>query len=263
MTALVEHIDPGVVESVLLHGDLKRLTSAQKIAYYNSVCQSLGLNPLTQPFAYIVLNGREVLYAKREATEQLRKLHDISIEIKAREVIEGCYVVTAAVTMPSGRRDESTGAVAIESLKGEARANALLKAETKAKRRATLSICGLGMLDETEVETIPRDVIIEAPRDERAPAPDGTVYLEKVVSKQWGAEVTLSTGEVVHARGQQLIALIEQLAQEGQPVTVDARPTPKGKIELVAVHRWPPKPTAALTDAKLDAEIAAKDAAVL
>jgi hypothetical protein len=30
-----------------------------------------------------------------------------------------------------------------------------MKATTKAKRRATLSICGLGWLDETEVETIP------------------------------------------------------------------------------------------------------------
>src|SRR6202008_2665643 len=39
--------------------------------------------------------------------------------------------------------------------KGEALGNALMKASTKAKRRATLSICGLGMLDETELETIP------------------------------------------------------------------------------------------------------------
>jgi hypothetical protein len=30
-----------------------------------------------------------------------------------------------------------------------------MKAETKAKRRVTLSICGLGLLDETEIETIP------------------------------------------------------------------------------------------------------------
>jgi len=29
-----------------------------------------------------------------------------------------------------------------------------MKAETKAKRRGTLSICGLGMLDESELETI-------------------------------------------------------------------------------------------------------------
>jgi hypothetical protein len=30
-----------------------------------------------------------------------------------------------------------------------------MKAETKAKRRATLSLCGLGMLDETEVASVP------------------------------------------------------------------------------------------------------------
>lgn len=148
-------VDPSVVESVLLFGDLRKLTSAQKVSYYASVCTSLGLNPLTQPFAYIILNGKEVLYAKREASEQLRKIHQISIDIKAREVIEGCYIVTATATMPSGRRDESTGAVAIEGTKGEQRANALLKAETKAKRRVTLSICGLGLLDETEIESIP------------------------------------------------------------------------------------------------------------
>jgi hypothetical protein len=34
------------------------------------------------------------------------------------------------------------------------KANAIMKAETKSKRRATLSICGLGFLDETEIETI-------------------------------------------------------------------------------------------------------------
>jgi hypothetical protein len=45
--------------------------------------------------------------------------------------------------------------VATVGLKGDALANALMKAETKSKRRVTLSICGLGMLDETEVDTIP------------------------------------------------------------------------------------------------------------
>jgi hypothetical protein len=36
--------------------------------------------------------------------------------------------------------------------------NVLMKCETKAKRRATLSILGLGMLDEMELETIPANV---------------------------------------------------------------------------------------------------------
>jgi hypothetical protein len=148
-------LDPATIERVLLHGDLRQLTSPQKVAYYGKVCESLGLNPLTQPFAYITLNGKEVLYAKREATDQLRFLHGINVEIKSRELIDTCYVVTAAATMPNGRRDESTGVIAIEHLKGEARANALMKCETKAKRRVTLSICGLGMLDETEVTSLP------------------------------------------------------------------------------------------------------------
>lgn len=143
------------IEAALIRGDLSKLSSDEKLSYYKKVCESMGLNPLTQPFAYIVLNGKETLYAKRDATDQLRKVHKISINITARETIEGVYIVTARARDGSGREDESTGAVSINLLKGDALANAFLKAETKAKRRVTLSICGLGLLDETEVETIP------------------------------------------------------------------------------------------------------------
>ena len=152
-------LDASLVESVLLQGDLSRLTAPQRVAYYNRVCESLGLNPLTKPFDYLALNGKTVLYAKRDATEQLRKIHGVSIvDISSREV-GGVFVVTAKAQDARQRIDVSTGAVAIANLKGEALANALMKAETKAKRRVTLSICGLGLLDETEVETIPRAVV--------------------------------------------------------------------------------------------------------
>ena len=57
--------------------------------------------------------------------------------------------------MADGRTDESTGVVSIGNLKGDFLANACMKAETKAKRRVTLSIVGLGFLDESEAETIP------------------------------------------------------------------------------------------------------------
>jgi len=148
-------IDATVVERVLIHGDLRQLSPAQKVSYYNAVCQSVGLNQLTRPFEYIILNGKETFYAKRDATDQLRRVHGVSITIVAREVLDDIYIVTARATMPSGRQDESIGAVPLGILKGEARANAIMKCETKAKRRVTLSICGLGMLDETEVDTIP------------------------------------------------------------------------------------------------------------
>jgi hypothetical protein len=146
--------DVAAIEKVILNGDLKDLKPAERLSYYNQVCESLGLNPLTQPFAYLSLSGKMILYARKDAAEQLRSVRNISLEILSREIIEGVYVVTTRAQTPAGRTDSATGAVPIENLKGEARANAMMKAETKAKRRVTLSICGLGLMDETEVENI-------------------------------------------------------------------------------------------------------------
>src|SRR5262249_11704266 len=104
---------------------------------------------------YINLNGKLRLYCTRDATDQLRKRDGISIQIVNREIVDDVYIVTARATDRHGRTDESIGAVPIGQLKGEARSNALMKAESKSKRRVTLSICGLGMLDATEVDSVP------------------------------------------------------------------------------------------------------------
>lgn len=144
-----------IMEALLIRGDLADLSPEARAKYYTRVCESLGLNPLTRPFEYITLNGRLTLYARKDATEQLRKLHGVSIVDLTTSERDGVYVVTVRARDASGRTDMATGAVATGGLKGEALANALMRAETKAKRRVTLSICGLGMLDETETEDIP------------------------------------------------------------------------------------------------------------
>jgi hypothetical protein len=146
-------------ETALLCGDLSKLTEQQRAELVMRVCDSVGLNPLTRPFQYIEVRGQNnvaklILYATKDCTEQLRKMHDISLTIPSREQVGDAYVVTAQAKMPSGRVDESTGAVSTKSLGGDNLCNALMKAETKAKRRVTLSICGLGILDESEIETI-------------------------------------------------------------------------------------------------------------
>lgn len=149
------HALPSAVEAALAEGNLAKLSTDGRIAYYNATCSSLGINPLTRPFEYITLNGKLTLYATRACTEQLRSTRKVSVSIISRENIGDVYVVTARAVMADGRADESTGAVSVGGLKGDALCNALMKAETKAKRRVTLSICGLGFLDESEVETIP------------------------------------------------------------------------------------------------------------
>jgi hypothetical protein len=95
------------------------------------------------------------LYAKKDCTDQLRKLNSVSIDPPQVQYIEGMVIVTVTARDKIGRTDSDMGVVAIEGLKGDARANAIMKSITKAKRRVTLSICGLGILDESEVETIP------------------------------------------------------------------------------------------------------------
>jgi hypothetical protein len=143
------------IEQVVMQGDLSKLSPDQRLKYYNRVCESAGLNPLTNPFAYIQLNGKLTLYAKKDCTEQLRKINGVSIEGLDDKIIDDLYIVKARARDKHGRLDESTGAVVIGGLKGEARANAIMKAETKAKRRVTLSICGMGWVDESEIESIP------------------------------------------------------------------------------------------------------------
>lgn len=157
-----------MLETVLLQGDLAKLDAKGRVSYMTLVCKALGLNPLTKPFEFINLNGKLTMYAKRECTEQLRKLHGVSLTIVGREVIEGVYIVTARAQDKTGRQDESTGAVPIDRVSGEARANAVMKAETKAKRRVTLSICGLGMLDESEVDSVPGATAYQPPPERGA-----------------------------------------------------------------------------------------------
>jgi hypothetical protein len=101
-------------------GALDLLDDQERAAYYNAVCESLGLNPLTRPLEYLELNGRLTLYAKRDATDQLRYKHQVSIEIIDRLTQHEVYIVRARATMPDGRTDESLGAVSLVGLEGEA-----------------------------------------------------------------------------------------------------------------------------------------------
>jgi hypothetical protein len=152
--AVATQAGAALLEKVVIGGDLKDLSPAERVAYYRQVCESIGLNPLTKPFDYITLNGKLTLYARKDATDQLRKRDGVSIVPPlTTQIINDTYIVTAIASV-DGRTDISTGAVSIKNKAGDDLANAMLKAETKAKRRVTLSICGLGMLDETEVADV-------------------------------------------------------------------------------------------------------------
>jgi len=147
-------IDDAALEQVIIGGDLSKLSPSQRVQYYRIVCESLGLNPLTKPFDYIVLNGKLTLYAKKDCTDQLRSLKSVSIDDVDLKEVGDNFIVKVKGHDASGRSDVEIGVVRKSDMQGNT-ANAQMKAVTKAKRRLTLSLCGLGWLDETEVETIP------------------------------------------------------------------------------------------------------------
>jgi hypothetical protein len=147
-----------IIETVIAKGDLSKLTPDERVRFYNETCRSLGLNPLTRPFEYITLSGQLRLYGNRACADQLRKIHGISIKVISQEIADGLLTIHVQATDKDGRQDEDLGVVNFpDALKGDLRANTIMKAITKAKRRVTMSISGLGFLDETEVADIPRD----------------------------------------------------------------------------------------------------------
>lgn len=135
--------------------DPRAMTADERAGYVATLCKALHLNPLTRPAQFINLSGREVLYLTRTATDQLAAMHNLN-----RKTIDGPRVVdvcgtkvglcTVEVSLPSGRSETATATLPAADF-----VNLYMKLETKAKRRGTLSILGLGVLGEDEIETIP------------------------------------------------------------------------------------------------------------
>jgi hypothetical protein len=153
--------DVSTFYDLIVNGNISKLSQEQRVVYYNNVCKSLGLNPITKPLAFIELNDKGqkklTLYALKEAAVQLAQIHSVSCEILRIEVDKQASMAFCDVRTkdPSGRFNDETGAIAwSDKLTGENAAIQRMKLVTKAKRRAILSHCGLGILDEAEVESM-------------------------------------------------------------------------------------------------------------
>ncbi len=138
-------------EKVILSHDVSGLSPLEKVQHIKNMCESLGLNPLTKPIQIHKFDGKEMIYFSKDGTEQLRNVYEVSITDLKTEIVNGLYIVKAFASRPNGRTDISTSVKHIDGLKGKMLENAMKVCETQAKRRVTLSICGLGILDESEI----------------------------------------------------------------------------------------------------------------
>lgn len=169
VTDIAPRVSADILRKVTLGDDMRSLTPDERLAYAAALCAAYGLDPLSKPFSFFEADGRLICYATRACTDQLRANRHISITITSREKTEDIYVVTAQATDPKGRTDESIGVVMIQGLTPNEVGPAMMSAETKAKRRVTLSICGLGVADESELA----DIAKGKTREEFLPAAAG------------------------------------------------------------------------------------------
>ena len=187
-------LDQSIIDSIVLRGDLSGLKEGQLTSYYNYRCQQVGLDSSAQPFNLLLLNGKKVLYANAGCTQQLASVHGLSTSIISKERFDGVYVVSVRVTGKDGRFTENQGAVPTEGLSGEKLCNAFMKATTKAIRRTVLGHCGLGMLDETELDTIPSNQYQKVDLPPVTPLPP----IDTVIEAKEGALKLLLPNGAVH-----------------------------------------------------------------
>lgn len=221
LTALSTPTDLDTLEKIIKSGDLSGLSWPERWDYYLSVCKATGLDPTTRPLDLIEdkRDHKVTLYINKEGAAQLRKAYNVSIDKLEQRIENGLCTVVAYASLPSGRRDSDIGIVSVANDKGAFRGdwlgNAIKKAVTQAKRRVTISICGFGFLDETEVDQVPTFERV-ALRSETTPI---QTHEQPSVSLGDGRAVNPETGEVLDAtpekdpeREEALIAMARAVA---------------------------------------------------
>jgi hypothetical protein len=207
--AEMHDLDLDTMRQFVMDGDLSKIAEEKRPHLIMALCRHIGVDPIERPFLVFADGKKTVLYAARACTSALCRERGISRQIVSIQEVtmagQSVIIARARATMPDGRFDESTGVVPVlqedtqwkEGSDGKRRkttigwrdptpheaANLPMKAETKAKRRAVLDLVGLGMPDESEIETIrgarrgrvdmvTGDVVFEgAPAIAAAPAP--------------------------------------------------------------------------------------------
>lgn len=169
-----------------LEGSVHTWSQQDKVAYLACVNKKAGL-----PFGTIGLLRteyedwktkqkviKEFPYASRQTTIELAASREISLEQKKEYIAQDEARYTYRATdIRTGRFIEAVGSCSLINSKGNpldatARSNKIMHAETKAKRRASLEICGLAFLDDTEVDSVEGATRLEL-KEDAAEAPKG------------------------------------------------------------------------------------------
>jgi hypothetical protein len=144
-------------ELALMRGNLQGLTKGQIADVVAMLADKMGVDPSLAPIDVIpTREGKLVPYINARGAAQLRRMHNL--EVIAMELVKerpGLVVLRCTLRRGDGSTDMAIGAAEYREDRPQDEANAWMRAETKAKRRATMSAVGIfleGPSDEVEGE---------------------------------------------------------------------------------------------------------------
>lgn len=160
-----------VIAMVADGGDVTHLSNSDRRALLAKLTNYLHLNPHTQNFIFFkTLDGRYRIYATKECCSQLR--HNLGINMWLSDPIYSpdannpfTVSVKANGTNKYNRSSEEIGSVSLVDVPKQEYSNYTMFAVTKAKRRLTLDLSGLGVLADVEVFDIKGHEIIDVSVD--------------------------------------------------------------------------------------------------
>lgn len=216
------------VEAAIMTNNFQGLSVSQRIAIVVKRCEKLGVDPTQGPFVWGKGDGgRLMLVATKNLSQQLRANKDLRCEIVedwSQAATMGILIVRCTVSIPNGRSDQDIGVVSLKNKQGEGLANIIMAAYTKAKNRATLSLCGVGGLDESEMAAIrseQRQKLFEA-------EPQGMRRVEPGPNAMNQGLLGQGTGDHVPG-GQPLQVAAPRVSKSGMPYARDLVKAGKGE----------------------------------
>jgi hypothetical protein len=132
-------------ELALMRGDLRGLTRGQVAEVVASLCERMGIDPSLAPIDVIpTREGKLIPYINAKGAAELRRRH--GLEVTSIEVVKeraGLVVLRCVLRGQDGRTDQAFGAAEWREDRPQDEARSWMVAETRAKRRATMSAVGI------------------------------------------------------------------------------------------------------------------------
>jgi hypothetical protein len=162
------------IADFLITGNLASFSKEKQIELMVNICKEVGVSPILRPLQLINFQGKSIWYLSASGAEAIAAKLGIIIEtLEEKELTDKCVaMIRVKGTLPNGRTDTATAYLSIGSanlkgevttLKGEAYANAMMKLESKARRRLIVRLAGLKdeyVPEESEIET--KEMVVDA-----------------------------------------------------------------------------------------------------